>query len=149
MSETDVVDFFPEEEKIIDKNWIPKYSWNIESAIQEALNEGMEVTRSTPTTLLLDLDTAASVIRYEELFGIIADQFQLSEWTRYVSRSGNGVHIILKCRELDFPSRVALQAALGSDPLREILAIAMYKAGYQEPSVLFRPKEKICEIAQS
>jgi len=42
---------------------------------------------------------------------------------------------------LSFVKRVAIQAALGSDPIRECLAISMEIDGLIEPSVLFKPPE--------
>ena len=116
------------------------YRWNIDIACERAEKDGMSVIRSTQTTLLLDLDDKVAVQTLEIMAPKLSALFSLVEQERWPSKSGIGVHVVLSCCEMKFPERVALQAALGSDRLREALAIAMFLDGKMEPSVLFKPR---------
>lgn len=62
------------------------------------------------------------------------------------SASGN-THIWIRLiRPMDIASRVALQAALGSDPIRETLSILRYQCGSKAASVLFETEEGAAEV---
>ena len=113
--------------------------WSIESAIKEAEINGFEVIHSNIDRLLLDLDDEQALKTYEKVLPVVAVQLELKELDRWKSKSGTGTHVILQCKPLSFVKRVAIQAALGSDPIRECLAISMEIDGLIEPSVLFKP----------
>jgi hypothetical protein len=116
------------------------YEWCIDSAIESARESGMDVVRSTEDRILLDLDDGASLDRYRKMLLKLRDVFDLKEVERWKSKSGVGVHVVISCRALPFVSRIAIAACLGSDPMREGLAVAMARDGKEEPSVLFRPR---------
>jgi hypothetical protein len=113
--------------------------WEVDGVIAAAEEKGFKVIRSTSTTLLLDLDNGAAHDRYRKVFASLKKVFNLRQIDEWYSKSGVGRHVVLVCDELSFESRVALQAALGSDPVREGLAIARFRAGVDEPSLLFKP----------
>ena len=117
-----------------------------EDAIDEALSVGMEVVRSDSTHLLLDLDNDASVESYLQAMAGVSPSFELVEVERWTSKSGIGLHVVLSCAEMDFPTRCALQACLGSDKVRELFAIARFRAGIEEPSMLFKPATPGAEL---
>lgn len=116
-----------------------EYNWDIDESIKSAREKGFEVVQSTETTLLLDLDDGSSLDRYRKMLPRIANLYGLKESARWSSQSGVGMHVVVTCNAMAFPQRVALQACLGSDPVREALAIAMHADGKENPSVLFKP----------
>jgi len=116
-----------------------KYDFRWEEAIEEAEAQGKTVVHSNRNVILLDLDNKESFYHYETMFPILRAFFNLTETDTWRSSSGKGRHVVLACDPLDFPTRIALQAALGSDRKREGLALAMLKEGHGEHSFLFKP----------
>ena len=119
-----------------------EYGWSIEDNIIVAAGKGFEVIRASPSRLLLDLDDAASLARYQSMKPIVASHWAISEVGRWHSKSGRGFHVEIACDIPCFLTRVALQLALGSDPKREALAVAMFLDGIPEPSCLFKPRQE-------
>jgi len=138
----DDFDFFADVDDILFPCKPMKYDWSIEWAIGDAEKRGCTVTRSTSTSILLDIDNGASMDRYFAVFPKIKNKFDLKFKETWKSTNNND-HIILTCRELSFPCRVAIAACLGSDPIREALAIAMFNDELVEPSVLFKPGKPV------
>jgi hypothetical protein len=126
-------------EELLIKDGTPGYHWGIEHVIECAEKSGFEIVRSTETTLLLDLDDGASKDIYERVFRTIAPLFALQEIERWASKSGKGLHVVLSCKPMEAAQRIALQACLGSDKVRESLAIGMLIDGIKNPIVLFKP----------
>lgn len=91
------------------------------AAIVEAREEGMDVVFGDAWTLMLDLDSEEV---YERAKGLLARLKSTLRWTSIEmtrSRSGN-VHLYVYLEEpLDLMTRQLLAAALGSDPVREVL----------------------------
>lgn len=112
-------------------------------AIKQAEAAGFEVIRSSPTTLLLDLDTVSQKSQFEDLYIPFLEAYQpdgeLEEWT---SKGGNK-HIVLHLKKpVPAVRRIALETILGSDPRRSLFALERVVAGVEEPGLLFKPKEK-------
>lgn len=116
------------------------YGWNINQAIENAIEKGFTVIRSNDSTILLDMDNGRSSDQFKYICPKIWDKFNLCIIDSWKSKNLND-HIIFSCNKMSFPERIAIAACLGSDPIREALAISMYHDGIVEPSVLFRPKE--------
>lgn len=115
------------------------YSSDFEQACELAEQEGFEVIRSSPTTLLLDLDDGMH--KYNEMRGMAKSLYGFVETARWWSKSGDGRHVVLtSTMELTMPERLLLQAALGSDPKREMLGLRLHREGVENCSVLFKPK---------
>lgn len=114
-----------------------------EKASGKALEAGFTVYRSEPHLLLLDLDDHAALERFHKLFPWFQEKFPAAFiedfWT---SKSGNFHYIVSLGTSLPIEERLILQAALGSDPKREILAVFRLHEGIDEPSLLFRPPPK-------
>lgn len=108
-------------------------------AIRRAEAHGFEVLQGSPTRLLLDIDSSLAWDHYLDVFERIQDVYDLEEVNTYRSKSGNR-HVVLKCRKADVRTRIALEAALGSDPVRAAISLAEVENGVAEPSILFRPK---------
>lgn len=109
-------------------------------AIAKARAAGFGVQQSDNRTLLLDLDAPASGPRAMKLICELREQLGIKGCTQWESKGGN-VHMRLRLsRGMIFPARVAIQAALGSDPKREVRSILEWMGGAREPSLLFVPK---------
>jgi hypothetical protein len=111
-----------------------RFAADIENAAKK-----FDVQQSDSTTLLVDLDTPSARAQFERVFPKLRDEFGLGKVRRWKSKSGNDhVAITLTCAE-PLETRIALQAALGSDGVRELLAVKRAKNGCVEPCLLFRP----------
>lgn len=110
-----------------------------DEAMAQAIADGFEVIRGTPSTLLLDLDTDAAWAQFERVLPTVEKTVGTLGLRQWPSKSGNR-HVQLKLVG-DLPAllRIALQAALGSDGVREALALKRLENGIAEPSSLFRP----------
>jgi hypothetical protein len=133
-----VEEIVPSEERI-------HYEWLLEKAIADAEKRGCIVVHSTPTLILLDMDTGASRDTFRNVYPTIQGKFNLQYLEEWKSQHGN-THILVSCDPLPFTCRIAIAACLGSDPVREALAIAMFQDGLEEPSVLFRPADSVVYI---
>lgn len=112
----------------------------LDDAIAEAKAEGFDVVRSDDRTLLLDLDTPESLAQYKRVLPLLLEHFNVDALTKWKSKSGN-THVSIKLTDTYPPMvRFALQAALGSDAVRELLIVLQHLNGCNEPSLLFRPK---------
>lgn len=61
------------------------------------------------------------------------------KWEAWESTSGN-THIMLTLsRDLTLHERIAIQAMLGSDPMRELLNLRRVWCGAEDPIALFKP----------
>ena len=104
---------------------------------------GFDVIRSDDHTLLLDLDGAEALRRYTSLLpwvmenGIVTEEIETWE-----SGSPGHYHVMLKLPgPLDLGLRLMLQAALGSDPKKEILSMLRFDIGIDEPCRLWKSRQ--------
>lgn len=106
---------------------------------EQAKTDGFTVVNPAPDVLLLDLDSDAQEAQYNAMLPFVAAYLEgTKERERWRSKSGKHWHVVVQLPfGIDMASRIALQAALGSDPKREILSIALLHS----PSCLFRPQE--------
>jgi len=121
----------------------PDYAQSFQKAIDEARLAGFEVIQSSETRLLLDLDHESNLKQCAMMLSRIGPLYDLKEQARWISKSRIGQHVVVSCKPLPFMTRVALQACLGSDPVREALAVFLFQEGTEEPSVLFKPPQKL------
>ena len=106
-----------------------------------AAAEKFDVIKGTSTTLLIDLDTPEAKAQYERVLPKVVENFAVVSTQSWLSKSGNTHVLITLAEPLSPPWRLALQAALGSDGIREVLGLKRYENGIPEPSALFKPKE--------
>lgn len=111
-------------------------------AIAKATIEGYEVIKGDDHTLLIDLDSEGAIEDFDSADSQdLRDLLDASEIERWTSKSGKGLHVRLHTGiALNPLERLVAQAALGSDPKREILGILRLKQGEEETSLLFKPK---------
>lgn len=121
----------------------------LDAAIKKAEKLGCDIIRGAPDLLLLDCDDDWSEMQrtpgftdHDDLLRILDENIGIKEITTWPSKTVNHRHIMIKLAQgLPATARVALQAALGSDPKREVLAVVCrLNDGLDEPSVLFRPR---------
>ncbi|HET9285660.1 MAG TPA: hypothetical protein VFR24_27220 [Candidatus Angelobacter sp.] len=109
------------------------------TALIEERKSKFDIIRSDPITLLLDLDTEAALAQYERVLPIVKAEFSINYIEKWKSKSGN-THIAITLSDpFPFEERLALQAALGSDGVREALSLKCLLNKCTEPSILFRP----------
>lgn len=106
--------------------------------------EGNSVHYPGPCDLQIDIDDKTHLAAFEKSFLIlrrdILDEsgFDLREHlVLTVSKSGRGFHArVVLPFPLDDVSRIAYQAALGSDPVRELLSLTRVRRGDSFPTLL-------------
>ena len=113
-----------------------------QEAISKAQEDGFVVVQGSPTFLLLDLDDPASEQQYNRVLPLLQQNLAAIEYERWASKSGK-LHILVQLSlPLPITTRIALQAVLGSDSVREMLSILAVSQGVEEPSLLFKPSQK-------
>jgi len=107
---------------------------------QLAIEQGFEIVKSTPTTLLLDLDSQQDIQTFDNYFlwflnrNIITGQFD-----KWPSKTPGHMHVCLQLtHQQDIRTRIAMQLALGSDPIHEMLNLTRYHNGIKDPCRLFK-----------
>lgn len=84
---------------------------------------GMLLVSDTPTSLLCDLDTIESVQQFVAVLPYVAEKYPILLLRIWSSMGGNTHAAMHLCDEAAFSVRLALQTALGSDPVRTVLAL--------------------------
>lgn len=119
---------------------VPTYASNNLKAVAEAKASGrFRVIKSKAGTLLIDIDSKAAFRRFKKLYKMLKEPFALKKLDFYQSKSGEGWHVVLSTSVTNFGNRIALQAILGSDPVKEAFSIINMKHGELEACYLFKP----------
>lgn len=120
-----------------------------EDAEVKAARLGLDLFKPGPDEVFVDIDSCEALVGFEHRFTLLLKLWP--EATHRFTNSPSGKphrkHAYVKVPELSpmgEHERIALQAALNSDPFREMLAIFHGRAGYQHTSVFF---EKPAETA--
>ena len=113
---------------------------SLDKARVSAAESGLAVIEPQPDVLLLDCDSWQDKLRASAMLDALGRLFGGFEVIdRYKSKSGKGWHLVVKIGvQLTPIERVALQASLGSDGFREMLAVACIRNGVCEPSSAFQ-----------
>ena len=96
-----------------------------------------------PNELFIDIDSLDALDEYRKRLQVLRDNDIDHNVRMLTSKSGNKHIIITLPFEVSDELRVAFQAALGSDPKRELLACLRILAKVEVVTVLFRPKEEV------
>ena len=100
---------------------------------------GYAVVYPTEYELQLDIDTQAQYDQFLTLYPVLAREFATCSYVEWASKSG-GIHICVRMPiELTNTQRLALQACLGSDPLRELLGLVRESYGIENPTLFSEP----------
>lgn len=96
--------------------------------------------------LLLDLDNQQALDTYIRNIGMFYEQYSAERTERWTSRHGR-THMVVHLTNPvpDVATRLLLQAALGSDPTRELATWRDHSRGYKTPNVLFKPRVPVPE----
>lgn len=115
-----------------------------ESAPDKAARLGLALVEPEPTELFVDLDGLAALKDFESRYKCFLKVYPDST-VQFTTSSGGNTHAYVTCPEMlgmSMDQRIGLQASLGSDPLREMIAMKHWREGYEWPSVFFeRPSE--------
>ena len=119
------------------------YSIDSECAIREAKDNNLDVVFPKPNELQIDIDSEEAYARYGGVLERLQRHFRFITESITPSRSGYPKrHIVLTLREpVTDVQRIALQAILGSDPVRELLSLKRIENGDPHPT-LFLEKKK-------
>lgn len=119
------------------------YQDALDVRIAQAEAEGFLVIKADAKTLLLDLDTPDSLKQFGRVLPVMKEHLGVTEISGWNSKSGR-CHIRLTMAEKQpWQIRYAMQAALGSDGMREALAIRQMLNGCDEASILFKPANAV------
>lgn len=127
--------------EIKDIEYDPTNKPNSLRAIEEAERSGLDVVYPKPNELQIDIDNEHSLLLFGKQLDIVKKFIGYVSHTDNPSRSG-GVkrHItVVLSHEVSTIERLALQAMLGSDRVRELLGYVQYQENDPNP-VLFLEK---------
>lgn len=103
--------------------------------IAEAL--GCTLYKGDINELLLDIDAGKRVNM--DILPLVDEKFIITGQKSWKSRNG-GIHVVIQLgQHLEPPERIALQAALGSDPKREAIATWEWFIQKTDTISLFKP----------
>ena len=109
-----------------------------ENAPDKAARLGMDLILPTDHELFVDIDAKYALDIFHQRFDLFKTVCKDATKQYTKSKSGNWhVYVTVPSQVFTMDERIALQAALGSDPLREMIATFHHKEGYQYPSVFF------------
>jgi len=103
----------------------------------------------TATEAQIDLDTRADLKLFRKQWLILKSRCKMygfhCRWKYRISRSRNGGwHVTLTWgkRLMGAEERIALQACLGSDRVRELLSLIRWWAGSRHPTLFFEERKR-------
>lgn len=110
-------------------------------ACDAARRAGFDVIHARPNELSLDLDDGAEI--NPRVFLEIQTHFPEYEVFTWPSKSGKGSHVLFRFKGVKFTEgeALALECALGSDPVRTAANVIRVKKNMSFPRYLFRKKE--------
>lgn len=115
-----------------------------DKAIKAAEDAGFEVIIATEKQLSLDLDGGVGMNQdvYKKLVEKLGETPRMEGW---LSKSGRGRHLLLTFEKNSFSEAeaVALESALGSDPVRTLFGTLRAKNGVDKARLLFRPTDQM------
>lgn len=122
----------------------PCYEENSEEFIERMEDQGYEIIYPAPNELLIDLDTEEDWKNFKSHFYRLRNEFPEMKFKDYPSKSGlprRHVRVTMPF-QMDNLERIAWQAVLCSDPVRELLSMIRWKAGYNHPTLFCEPKKE-------
>lgn len=111
-----------------------------EYAPDKAARLGLTLVMPKDDELFIDLDSPDAMARFSLLFDDEFTQVYPLASVKFTTSSGGNIHAYVTVPELKplkMEERLALEAALGGDPLRQMIAVKHHREGYAYPSVFF------------
>jgi hypothetical protein len=104
---------------------------------------GLDFRFPLANELFVDLDDEASKMEFDRNYLILVEVFDFREAIFTPSRrKSRGIHVVVTMgRDVTPIERIALQAALGSDPTREAHSLVRYAAKDPLPTLFFEKKQ--------
>lgn len=117
----------------------PKYAY--EKAAELKLN----VVESSDKVLFIDLDSAEAETHFKAQLLVLQENCpKIVKDYIYTTSKGGNTHVYMRLtKSLSLTHRIGLQAALGSDPKREILSFAAAFNNEPTVSVLFETNDQL------
>jgi len=114
-----------------------------DTAYREAADDNLDVVLPEPYDLFVDIDNEAAYKQFDKGMDFVIKHFNGRIIKNTPSRSGLPKrHIIVRLGgHVADAERIALQAALGSDPVREILGIVRVQHKDPHPTLFLEKKE--------
>jgi hypothetical protein len=108
-----------------------------------AIEAGLSIVGADDRTLLLDIDSEEALRQYVKVRAVLEDFVEIEYITKLPSKSGlPHMHIVVHLSEpIPIYARIAIQACLGSDPMRELLSTICVLRKIPNANVLFMKKE--------
>jgi hypothetical protein len=130
-----------EESRVDDEKYtMQSCNFTDEYARKKAERLGCDIVYGNDNTLLLDIDNEEDLHQFDKQYALLNEHVEMGLPVITASRSGNK-HISIKLTQpVSLMERIALQTALGSDRKRELLSILGFRAGQENPVLLFKPR---------
>lgn len=109
--------------------------------------EGLFVQYPKPNELLIDLDTKEQVDEFLSQIKLLVREVVILKIEVTTSFSGNRHVYIQLDRPISPIERIAWQAALGSDPKRELLSLIRASRGDKFPTILVETTEERADVS--
>jgi len=111
-------------------------------AFEYTQSEGLGFRFPLANELFVDIDDSAAQAEFDRNYQILRGPFGFQTTVVTASRrKPNGKHIVVKMnRNVSAIERIALQAALGSDPTREAHSLVRYVDNDPLPTLFFEKK---------
>lgn len=114
----------------------------------EKCPEGYEVVTADDHTLQIDYDQTILPDDFQDKLNLLRQRtgIQNLRWWKLPSKSGN-LHVTIKLPiAMSAQERIAWQAALGSDPKREMLGLIRVAMGNESPILFFEKQGYVAEV---
>lgn len=118
---------------------------SLERAHEAARSKGCVVIEPNPNELFIDIDNEDALRTLRRTMKIVRQIEPNVKWTSRPSPSGKAgrYHVVVDMkREVSAIERIALQAILGSDLVREALSWKRLKLGAASPTLFFEKEER-------
>ena len=103
--------------------------------------DGTFILRAEPNQALLDLDTCEQLWQFIDKLPLVDTHWPIKHIQIWKSRS-KGTHAMLTFGDKVPSNMRVIQAAMGSDPVREILNLLDKEVGPEDVNILFKPADK-------
>lgn len=118
---------------------------SMEEAFKLAETKDCDVVQGEPDVLLCDYDGAALDLFHTlvEFLNTYYGPVDIEFWYSSAGKNDHYHRKITLARPVPIGLRLAMQAALGSDPMRTMLDIRRVEEGVEEPCLLFKPRKTV------
>lgn len=124
-----------------------------EGTERRARDRGQRIEVAPTDTLQLDIDGPDAYTKFGEMLELYQSCDTLPALGKIIerdSRTPGNKHITIELpTEYPIETRIMLQALLGSDLKRELLALASHHNGHENPIVFYRPQEESNAVTQA